>query len=225
MKNNKEESMQNPIDIYWQKRLSAVGKALEENNFEVFIVQTAAEAGDLILNTLMPQISPKVISWGGSMTLGATGIMDAVKNKPDLSILDPYEPGLKPEEAYEKRRQGLLADLFFSGANALTEEGQLVNLDATGNRVGAINFGPKNVIVTVGRNKVVSDVDAAMQRIKEYAAPINAIRLNRKTPCTVTAYCEECKSPGRICNVWTITEKSFPKNRIKVILINQDIGL
>jgi L-lactate utilization protein LutC len=217
--------MQNPIDIYWQKRLEAVGKALEANNFEVFIVQTASEAKDLVLTTLMPQIAPKVISWGGSMTLGATGIMEAIKNNPDLSYLDPYEPGLKPEEAYEKRRQGLLVDLFFSGTNALTEQGQLVNLDATGNRVGAITFGPKNVIVVIGRNKVVSTLDAAMDRIKEYAAPINAIRLKRKTPCTVTAYCEECKSPGRICNVWTITEKSFPKHRVKVILINQDLGL
>ena len=217
--------MQNPIEIYWQKRLEAVGKELEANNFEVFIVQTASEARDLVLNTLMPQIAPKVVSWGGSMTIGATGITEAIKNNPDLSVIDPYEPGLKPEEAYERRRQSLLVDLFFAGTNALTEQGQLVNLDATGNRVGAINFGPKNVIVAIGRNKVVSGLDAAMQRIKEYAAPANAIRLNRKTPCTVTACCEECKSPGRICNIWTITEKSFPKHRIKVILINQDLGL
>lgn len=216
--------MQKPIDIYWQKRLEAVGKALEANNFEVFIVQTASEARDLVLNTLMPQLAPKVVSWGGSMTIGATGITEAIMKNPALSILDPYEAGLKPDEAYERRRQGLLADLFFSGTNALTEQGQLVNLDATGNRVGAINFGPKNVIVAIGRNKVVSDLDTAMQRIKEYAAPVNAIRLNRKTPCTATAYCEECKSPGRICNIWTITEKSFPKHRIKIILINQDLG-
>jgi len=216
--------MQKPIDIYWQKRLEAVGKALEANNFEVFIVQTASEARDLVLNTLMPQLAPKVVSWGGSMTIGATGITEAIMKNPALSILDPYEAGLKPDEAYERRRQGLLADLFFSGTNALTEQGQLVNLDATGNRVGAINFGPKNVIVAIGRNKVVSDLDTAMQRIKEYAAPVNAIRLNRKTPCAETAYCEECKSPGRICNIWTITEKSFPKHRIKIILINQDLG-
>ena len=216
--------MQKPIDIYWQKRLEAVGKALEANNFEVFIVQTASEARDLVLNTLMPQLAPKVVSWGGSMTIGAIGITEAIMKNPALSILDPYEAGLKPDEAYERRRQGLLADLFFSGTNALTEQGQLVNLDATGNRVGAINFGPKNVIVAIGRNKVVSDLDTAMQRIKEYAAPVNAIRLNRKTPCAETAYCEECKSPGRICNIWTITEKSFPKHRIKIILINQDLG-
>ena len=216
--------MQNPIDIYWQKRLENVSRMLETNNFEVFIVQTAAEAKDLILGTLIPKFNPKVVSWGGSMTIGATGIMDATLKNPELTAIDPYEQGIKPEEAYERRRQGLLADLFFAGTNALTEDGQLVNLDATGNRVGAINFGPKKVILTIGRNKLVPDLDAAMTRVKEYAAPINAIRLGRKTPCATTSFCNDCKSEGRICNVWTITEKSFPKHRITVILINQDLG-
>ena len=217
--------MQNPIENFWQKRLEAVGKALEENNFEVFIVQSASEAGGLVLNTLMPRLDPKVVSWGGSMTIGATGIMEAFRKNPGLSIIDPYEPGLKPEEAYEKRRQGLLADLFFAGANALTEDGEIVNLDATGNRVGAISFGPKNVVLAIGRNKLMPDLASAMERVKSLAAPMNAIRLDRKTPCVETSFCQDCKSPGRICNVWTITVKSFPRHRIKVILINQDLGL
>lgn len=216
--------MQTPIDNYWQKKLEAVGKELEANNFEVFIVQSAAAAGDLIMNMLVPKLDPKVVSWGGSMTIGATGIMDAISKDPKFSVIDPYEPGLKPEDAYEKRRQGLLADLFFAGTNALTEDGQLVNLDATGNRVGAINFGPKNVILAIGRNKLTPDLNTAMVRVKEYSAPVNAIRLGRKTPCVTTAVCDDCKSPDRICNVWTITEKSFPKYRVKVILINQDLG-
>jgi hypothetical protein len=216
--------MQPPIDTYWQKKLETVGKALEDNNFEVFIVRTAAEAGDLIMNTLVPKIAPEVVSWGGSMTIGATGIMDAILKDPKFTVINPYAPGLTPAESYENRRQGLLADLFFAGANALTEDGQLVNLDATGNRVGAINFGPKNVILAIGRNKLTPDLNTAMMRVKEYAAPVNAIRLGRKTPCVATAVCSECKSTDRICNVWTITEKSFPKHRIKVILINQDLG-
>jgi anion-transporting ArsA/GET3 family ATPase len=94
-----------------------------------------------------------------------------------------------------------------------------------GNRVGALNFGPKNVVVLVGRNKVVPDLESAMRRIKNYSAPVNAMRLDKQTPCVKTSYCQECKSPDRICNVWTITEKSFPKRRIKVVLINQDMGL
>lgn len=217
--------MQNPIENYWQKRLEAVGKALESNNFEVFIVQSASEARDLILNTLMPQIDPMVVSWGGSMTIGTVGVTEAIRKNPGLSIIDPYEPGLKPEEAYDKRRQGLLADLFFAGTNALTEDGELINLDATGNRVGGINFGPKNVILAIGRNKLVPDLATAMERVKNLAAPMNAMRLDRKTPCVETSFCQDCKSPGRICNVWTITVKSFPKHRIKVILINEDLGL
>jgi hypothetical protein len=216
--------MQNPIDSYWQKRLETVGKALEANNFEVFIVQSASEARDLILKTLMPRINPKVISWGGSMTINAIGITETFIHNPDLSVIDPYEPGIKPEEAYERRRQGLLVDLFFAGTNALTEEGELVNLDAIGNRVGAIHFGPKNVILAIGRNKLVPDLNTAIDRVKGFASPVNAIRLKRKTPCVATAFCEDCMSPDRICNVWTITEKSFPKHRIKVILINQDLG-
>jgi MinD superfamily P-loop ATPase len=94
-----------------------------------------------------------------------------------------------------------------------------------GNRACSINFGPKHVVILVGRNKIVSELDDAMFRVKNYAAPANAIRLEKKTPCVKTSYCEDCKSPDRICNVWTITEKSFPKGRIRVVLINQDLGL
>jgi hypothetical protein len=94
-----------------------------------------------------------------------------------------------------------------------------------GNRVAAITFGPKNVIILVGRNKIVSELDEAMDRIKDYAAPANAIRLDKETPCTKTSVCDDCRSPQRICNHWTITEKSYPKGRIKVVLINADAGL
>ncbi len=216
--------MQGPIDTYWQKRLESVGKALEANNFEVFIVPSAAKAGELIAQTLLPRVAPKTISWGGSMSIDATGIKKIIAKNPDLVVIDPYAPGLTQEEAYEKRRQGLLSDLFLSGTNALTEDGHLVNLDATGNRVAAITFGPQNVILVIGRNKLVPDLPAAIERIKEYAAPVNAIRLDRKTPCCATGICGDCKSVGRICNIWTITEKSFPRNRIKIILVNQDLG-
>ena len=94
-----------------------------------------------------------------------------------------------------------------------------------GNRIGGLTFGPKNVIIMVGRNKIVADLDDAMWRVKNYTAPTNAMRLDKKTPCVKTATCEECKSPDRICNTWTITEKSFPKGRTKVVLINADLGL
>ena len=111
-----------------------------------------------------------------------------------------------------------------AGTNAVTEAGQLVNLDMIGNRIAGIAFGPKNVIVFIGRNKIVPDLESAMFRIKNYAAPVNTMRLSKKTPCSKTSYCEECKSSDRICNTWTITEKSFPQGRIKVVLINEESG-
>ena len=125
----------------------------------------------------------------------------------------------------ERRRKALLTDLFFTGTNALIDSGMLVNLDMIGNRVGGITFGPKYVVIMVGRNKIVTNLDEAMNRIKNIAAPANAIRHAQKTPCVKTSYCMDCKSPDRICNIWTIHEKSYPKGRIKVILINRDLGL
>ena len=125
----------------------------------------------------------------------------------------------------ERRRQALQADLFITGTPAVTETGQMENLDMIGNRIGALTFGPKWVIVLVGRNKIAADLDEAMFRVKNYVAPVNSMRLDKKTPCVKTSYCEECKSPDRICNTWTITEKSFPKGRVKVVLINEDLGL
>ncbi len=158
------------------------------------------------------------------MTLISTGLYDELKNNSAFNVLDTYDKNLSPENSLERRRQSLLVDLYLTGSNAVTEAGQLVNLDMIGNRVGAITFGPKNVVILVGRNKIVASLDEALFRVKNYAAPVNTMRLNKKTPCVKTSYCEECKSPDRICNYWAITEKSFPKGRIKVVLINQVLG-
>lgn len=217
--------MDKPIENYWQARLESVKEALEANNFEVFIAENRARAKEIVLEEILPKIAPKSVSWGGSMTFVATGTYEALKSRKDLEILDPSQKGLAPEKALEIRRKGLLVDLYIAGTNAVTETGELVNLDMTGNRVAAITFGPKNVVIMVGRNKIVPELDEAMFRIKNYAAPTNAMRLDKKTPCVKTAYCEECKSPDRICNTWTITEKSFPKGRVKIVLINEDLGL
>jgi hypothetical protein len=217
--------MDHPIDHYWQLRLTALQETLEGNNFEVFIASNAVDAGHLVLTKILPKTGARRISWGGSMTFIATGLYDALKGMPNLEILDTFNKSLTPQDALELRRQSLLTDLFITGTNAVTETGELVNLDMTGNRVAGITFGPRHVVVLVGRNKLVPDLEAAMVRIKEYAAPANAMRLDKKTPCAKTANCEECKSPDRICNTWTITQKSFPKGRIKVVLINESLGL
>lgn len=216
--------MQKPVENYWQIRLNYLKKTLEENNFEVFIAETPADAKDIVFNTIIPQTTPKTVSWGGSMTLRETGIRDALLTEAGITVLNPDDPKLSKEEVYELRRQALLVDLYFTGTNAITEDGQLVNLDAIGNRVTALNFGPRNVVVIAGRNKIVPGIEEAMMRIKNYVAPVNIMRLDRKTPCLVTSICQDCKSHERICNVWTITEKAFPKNRIKVVLVNQDMG-
>jgi hypothetical protein len=217
--------MDNPLNQYWQIRLAIVQKMLEANNFEVFPAENAARAREIALDEIIPKMGAESISWGGSQTFMSSGLYDALKQKKDVTILDPYDQTLSREQSMERRRQSLLSDLFITGTNAITETGILVNLDMIGNRVAALTYGPKNVIVMAGRNKIVPDLESAMVRIKDIAAPANAMRLNMNTPCTKTSHCEECKSKDRICNVWTITEKSFPKGRIKVILINEDLGL
>jgi len=216
--------MDNPIENYWKNRLAELKDALTENNFEVFVVENTDEAKSIVLEKIIPEIAPKSVSWGGSLTFVATGLYDFLKDSNDFNVLDTYDKTLSPEESLERRRQSLLVDLYITGSNAVTETGQLVNLDMFGNRVGALTFGPKNVIIFVGRNKIVPDLDEAMFRIKNYAAPVNTMRLDKKTPCAKTSFCADCKSPDRICNIWTITEKSFPKKRIKIILINKDLG-
>jgi L-lactate utilization protein LutB len=217
--------MEKPILNYWQLRLENLKEVLKSNNFEVFSAQNAREAGRMVMDKILPKLAPKSISWGGSMTFVATELYDMLKAYPNAEILDTFDKSLSPEESLERRRQSLLVDLFITGTNAVTRSGELVNLDMIGNRVAGITFGPRNVVVIVGRNKVVEDLDAAIERIKDYAAPVNAMRLNKKTPCAKTGACEECKSPERICNSWTITQKSFPKGRIKVILVNENLGL
>lgn len=216
--------MEKPMDHYWLMRLNEVKNALEGNNFQVHVVKNAQEAGDLVARELFPKTSAKTVSWGGSMTLVATGLVEHFQQLQGVEVIDTFEKGLSPEEMYERRRQALLTDLFITGSNAVTETGKLVNLDMYGNRVAAITFGPRNVIILVGRNKIVPDVEDAMMRVKDYAAPVNAIRLDKKTPCAKTTYCEDCKSPDRICNSWAITDKSFPKGRVQVVLINEDLG-
>jgi L-lactate utilization protein LutB len=217
--------MDKPITNYWNKRLTDLKAALESNNFEVYLADNKDEAYKIVIEGIMPPLNAKTISWGGSMTFQATGLYKELKSNSNLEVLDTFDKKIPPDEKNELRRQALLVDLFITGTNAVTETGQLVNLDMIGNRIGALTFGPKWVIILVGRNKIAADLDEAMFRVKNYVAPANSMRLDKKTPCAKTSYCEECKSPDRICNTWTITEKSFPKGRVKVVLINEDLGL
>ena len=216
--------MDKPIENYWQTRLADLKNELEDNNFEVYMADNGSEAKRIVLEEILPKTGPKSVAWGGSMTFLATGLYEAIKEDSGIEILDTFDRSISREEMVERRRQALLVDLFITGTNAVTESGQLVNLDMIGNRIGGITFGPKSVVILVGRNKIVPDLDEAMARIKDYVAPVNAMRLDIKTPCVKTSYCDECNSPQRICNTWAITEKCFPKGRVKIVLINEDLG-
>ena len=217
--------MDKPVESFWKIRMAEGKTALEANNFEVFLAEKREDACKIVMQELIPQLAPKTISWGGSMTFRSTGLYKALSDKTDVEVWDPFDDNTSAEEKNQRRRRSLHADLFITGTNAVTEAGQLVNLDMIGNRVAALTFGPRWVVIVVGRNKIVPDLEEAMFRIKNYVAPANSMRLDKKTPCVKTSYCEECKSPDRICNTWAITEKSFPKGRVKVVLINEDLGL
>lgn len=218
--------MKDYIDEYWRFRLEVCRKALERNFFDVFFAETPADARRIFLEEILPGLNVRSASWGDSLTLYLTGILDGIRLDPRINLVETFDSSVPREILIERRRQALLVDLFLTGSNALTETGQLVNLDMVGNRTAAITFGPRNVIALIGRNKIVPSVEDAMNRIKNYVAPLNAMRHeNLKLPCQKTGRCTECGSPDRICNNWCITEKSYPQGRIKVILINRDIGL
>ena len=147
-----------------------------------------------IFLSIVEREKPASISWGGSATAEQTGII-------------------------------LLCDLFVTGTNALTADGRLVNLDGIGNRVAAMAFGPRSVVVITGRNKITHTLEEAVDRVKNHAALMNIKRFpHLSTPCLKTGRCHDCNSPDRICNIWTVTEKSRPEGRIKIILIDEDLG-
>lgn len=199
--------------------------ALTVNGFKVYQAVDAEHAAEIILGEIVPEVAPETVSYGDSMTLHATGVLDVFRHDPDITFLDTFESGVAREDILERRRHALLADLFLTGTNAVTADGALVNLDMVGNRVAGLVYGPRHVVVVVGTNKIVEDEAAARTRIREIAAPQNAQRHDAKTPCAKTGKCMDCKSPDRICNVWTISAKSWPRRRIKVILIDQPLGL
>ena len=209
--------MPDPIHTYWQLKLARCKQALEKNRFEVFVAADTQAAGTIFFEDILPALQVKMAAWGDSMTLLASGVLDRIKTDPTIRLIDPFDARASQRERWERRRQALLADLFVTGSNAVTETGMLVNLDMVGNRVAGITFGPEVVVLFIGRNKIVPTLDDAMQSIRETRRPPNAIRhTGLKTPCMKTAVCANCSSPDRICNTWCITEKAFPKGRIKI---------
>lgn len=206
---------------YREKLAEQLIKNLTRRRMEASFAPTAAQARDEVA-AMIP--AGATVSRCGSMSLVEMGLWEEVAKIPGVEIIDPFAPGIAPEEAYARRRQGLLADFMITSTNALTLDGKLVNLDGMGNRVAAMCFGPKKVILAVGLNKVAPDLETAMARVKHHAAPINAIRLSRATPCVETGLCSDCKSPERICYMWSIIEGHILENRIHVKLVGEDLG-
>lgn len=217
--------MNNQIEIT-DDMIKQTTKALIHNGYEVFLVPTEQAAMQLFWNQILPELKPQTIAWGDSLTLHGLDILPKLEQSTNIDLIETFGVDLSHREQIINRKTALSADLFLTGTNAVTMRGQLVNLDMIGNRIAGITFGPRNVVIFVGVNKIVENLDAAFERIRSIAAPQNAKRHGDiKTPCQVTGICTDCSSPYRICNSWLITEKSYPINRIKIILINQTLGL
>ncbi len=203
-----------------EKRLKRTVNALKENGFEAVYVSTKTDALKEVLNCV-----PKnaLIGVGGSITVRELGIIDALSQR-GHRIAEHWSSDLAPDERMDIRRQQLTSDVFLTSSNAITESGQLVNIDGAGNRVAAMIFGPKKVIVIAGVNKIVKNLKEALDRVNSVAAPMNAKRLNRKTPCAVTGKCTDCRSPERICNVTTIINRKLVRTDITIILVDEILG-
>lgn len=195
-------------------------KAFENNNMSCMIVKNKEELQTYLKSILVNQ---KKVAVGGSVTLNQLGVIDLIRQS-DVDFVDRYAPELSREEMMEKFREGLLSDIFITSTNAMTLDGCLYNVDNTGNRVSAMIFGPKEVIVIAGMNKLCVDEQEAIKRIREYSAPANAMRLNKKTPCTKTGTCMDCHSHDRICSSYVKLGHQTQVNRIKVILVEENLG-
>ncbi len=207
---------------YVEDRARRTVEALRNNGFEALYAPTKEEALEKILQ-LIPKGSKVGIA--GSMTIREIGLDEALNKRGD-KLADIWAKKHSPEEDLEIRKQTLVSDIFLTSSNAITEDGELINIDGLGNRVAAMIFGPKKVIVVAGINKIVKDVYEGIERVRNIAAPMNVTRFKGKTPCTLTGNCDldECEPPNRHCHVISIIEKRPMKTDTTVVLIGKDLG-
>ena len=210
--------MTEPKQKYFDKQAQVVLKNLESRNFEAYYCPDRASALAKALE-LIPEGA--CVGWGGATSAEQIGLLEALR-RGSYNAID-RDTAKSAEERSEMMRRCLLTDYFITGTNALSLDGQLVNIDGVGNRVAAIVFGPKHVIVIAGMNKVAATLEDAVTRARTVAAPINKQRFPMQTPCEVTGVCGNCKGGG-ICNQILITRNSNPKGRIKVILVGEELG-
>ncbi len=205
--------------------------ALNKNRMESFYAETKEEAKEIALSLID---KGQTVSVGGSVTLNQLDMLTTLRNG-DYVFFDRYGDKT-PEEIQEVFHKSLSADAYFLSANAVTENGELYNVDGTGNRVAALIYGPKKVIVIIGKNKIVKDMNEAVLRVKSVAAPLNCRRLNKKTPCSTTGKCiaftdggalnpaAGCRSEDRVCRSYVTLGEQVNPDRIKVIIVNEDLG-
>lgn len=208
-----------PIEIRNEKAAGKVIKNLARRNIEAFYCPTAQEAVAKVLE-MIPQGSS--ITWGGSMSIRDIGIPAALA---DAGKYEVYDRDKAPDRAAatEIYLKAFTCDYYLSSANAITEDGVIVNIDGTGNRVAAITFGPRNVIFIIGMNKLTQDTDSALARARSLAAPVNTARFDIQTPCKLDGVCHNCLSDDCICNYIHYLRHS-PKGKHKVILVGESIG-
>ncbi len=209
---------QTPKQLRNEKLGAKVVKAMESRHFEAYYCGTKEEALKKALE-LIPEGS--VVAWGGSVTMNEIGLSEALHNG-KYQLID--RDAAPPEERRKLMRQGLLADYFISGANAVSEDGEIINIDGMGNRVGAIVYGPDHVVMIAGMNKVAKTLEDAVKRARTIAAPINKQRFGGTTPCAKTGSCGDCKAEDCICCQMLVTRVCRPAGRIKVILVGEDLG-
>ena len=204
-----------------EKQVERTIQALKKNNFEALYVPDSKAA----LEEVMKRIPDgATVGVGGSVTLAQIGLIDALKNR-KVQFIWPQQQAKSDEERLELFRKCFSTDVFLSSTNAVTEDGRLYNVDATGNRAGAMFIGPKKMIIICGVNKIVKDLEAAEKRVREWTAPQNAKRLGKKTPCVETGVCADCSSPDRICNIYVTLAKKPARAEVVVIMVGENLGI
>lgn len=211
--------MATPVSLCYDKKGEVLVKNLQNRHFEAYYCPTAEQALEKAL-TLIPEGAS--VGWGGATSATQIGLLDAIRRGPYTAY--DREKAQSLEERAAIAGQCLTADVFVTGANALSLDGQMVNIDGLGNRTAAIIYGPKTVLVIAGMNKVCADLQAAVQRARTVAAPTNQQRFLGNTPCTATGVCGDCKSEDCICNQIVITRHCRPAGRIKLILVGEKLG-
>lgn len=204
--------------------LETCAAALRRHHFEVEAVPDTRAAFALIKSVVEAE-RPQLVSFGDSVTMRETGIVEWLKADGPWTLLDGFDASMPYDERLEIRRRALLSDLFITGVNAVTLEGTLHWLDKVGNRIAPVAFGPRKVIIVAGRNKIAADRVEAEARIRNIAAPQNVARHpGFRTPCAATGICSDCNSPDRICNTRMEMLRCWPAKRVLVVLIDQDLG-